>query len=205
MKKIESWFLFLLLGAIMPLVGFLSIWFATCQLLTDWKVITAACCGGAAGLILDGFLLKRWVAKAYEMDLKLWMVIFIFYSVCVFGFFMGVPVFNLALAVPAGFFMACRQFRHQEDDEQKKRVATQAQIFTTAVFGLICVSSAAIALYDPYTADNLEGMFRLPFELTQGMIVGLIVVGGAVVLAMNWWLTGKTMALTSMWGLRKQS
>ncbi len=198
MYKLEKVFLFLILGAIPPLIGFLAGWFITSQLLSDWKVILAAGCGGALGLVVDAFFLKRWIQKAFQSDLKIWMSILVFYSICVFGFFMGVPVFNLALAIPAGFYMASRQ-AHQADVGRDQCLYFWTKIFTTSVFALICLASAILALRDPYTAANLEGMLQLNFAMTQPMIVGLILVGGVVVLAMNWWLTEKTIRVTTTW------
>jgi hypothetical protein len=205
MQKIEKIFLFLTLGGVAPLVGFLAVWFVAYQLFTDWKVFVAAVCGGLVGLVVDAFLLKRWVEKAYLMDWKIWMAIFVFYSFCMLGFFMGVPVVNLALAVAAGFYVANRLAHQSEVARQDQQLIYKTKVFTTFTFGLVCVASAAIALIDPYTADNLEGMFGLPFELTIGMIVGLIVVGGAVVIALNWWLMAITIQLTQRWMHHKQS
>ncbi len=47
-----------------------------------------------------------------------------------------------------------------------------------------------LALTDPYTAGNLEGMLGLGFQVTQPMVLGLILVGGSMLLAAQWWLTG---------------
>jgi hypothetical protein len=55
---------------------------------------------------------------------------------------------------------------------------------------LICVVSAAIALLSPSTASDLRGMLGLGFEVTRAMIWGLILVGGAGLLMVNWVLTG---------------
>ncbi len=56
----------------------------------------------------------------------------------------------------------------------------------------ICTSSAFLALRDPTTAANIEGMLCLTFEVTQEMIIALIVVGGAGLLGLHWWLVDKT-------------
>ncbi len=133
------------------------VWFVAWQWLDDWKVILAALCGAIIGLIVDAIFLSKWIANAYDWDLKIWMVIFLFYSMCIFGFFMGVPVVNLVLAVPAGLYMVFREAQRKMDLPVEQDWIRRTQKFTTVVFGLVCVSSAAIALYDPYTADNLEG------------------------------------------------
>jgi hypothetical protein len=60
--------------------------------------------------------------------------------------------------------------------------------FTTGALALVCMASAIIALADPYTEANLQGMFGLPFEVTQNMVIGLIAIGGSVLLVFNWLL-----------------
>lgn len=192
MNKIEKAFLGTLLGAVFPLVGFLGGWWSTSQVLTNVWVFTVAFVGLALGLVVDGFLLKKWVARAYEMDVRLWMGIFFFYSICVFGFFMGVPVFNVGLAIPAGLVIGWKLAHQPADDKAEKRLTLRANHYTTGVMAFICATSAFLALRDPTTAANLEGMLRLPFEVTQGMIIALIVVGGLALLALHWWLVAKT-------------
>ncbi len=125
------------------------------------------------------------------------MAIFIFYSVCTFGFFMGVPVPNLGLAVLAGIYIGRRLAHSTPNAEDQKRLTAESAGFTTLVFFFICAASAYFALRDPTTGANLQGMFRLPFVVTPGMVLTLILVGGAAVLALNWWLTVKTIRITS--------
>ncbi|MBA4383378.1 MAG: hypothetical protein C0410_01445 [Anaerolinea sp.] len=195
MNKIEKIFLGIILGAIFPLIGFLGGWWSTSQQLSNIWVGIAALSGLILGLIVNAFVLKKWVASAFEMDLKIWMCIFFFYAICVFGFFMGVPVFNVALAIPAGLVIG-RKLAHQlVSVEEEKRLIFRTILFTTGVMAFICASSAFLALRDPTTAANLEGMLRLPFEVTQGMIIALIVVGGMALLGLNWWLVAKSIQM----------
>jgi hypothetical protein len=198
MNKFEKLSLGLILGAIFPLIGFLSGWWSTSQKLSTLWVAIAALGGLAVGIIVDVFVLKKWVARAFEMDNRLWMGIFFFYAICVFAFFMGVPVFNVALAIPAGLIIG-RKLAHQTmPADAEKRLTLRTTLFTTGVMAFICVSSAFLALRDPTTAANLEGMLRLSFEVTQGMIIALIVVGGAALLGLHWWLVVKTIQIAKI-------
>lgn len=195
MNTIEKAFLGIILGAIFPLVGFLVGWWSTSQLLANVWVFTIALVGLSLGLVVDGFLLKKWVARAYEMDVRIWMGISFFYSICVFGFFMGVPIFNTALAIPAGLIIG-RKLAHQPvSAEEIKRLKLRTNLFITGVMAFICVSSAFLALRDPTTAANLEGMLRLNFEVTRGMIIALIIVGGMALLGLHWWLVGNSIQI----------
>ena len=192
MCRFERFFFGIILGAVFPLIGFLAGWWSTSQLWSNAWVLAAALGGLVCGIIVDVIFLKRWVARAFEMDLKLWMAIFFFYSICVFGFFMGVPVVNVALSVPAGLIIGRKLAYQKRSSEAEKRLSFYTNLFTTGVMAFICASSAFLALRDPTTAANLEGMLRLPFELTQGMIIGMIEVGGAGLLGLHWWLVKKS-------------
>src|SRR5665648_1281086 len=61
---------------------------------------------------------------------------------------------------------------------------------TVGWLAFFCVASAALALASPSTAADLEGMLALPFEVTTPMVVGVVVVGGAALLAAQYWVTG---------------
>ena len=133
---------------------------------------------------------------AHQLDIKLWGVIYLFYSICIFGFFMGVPVFNLGLALPVGFIIGTRLASQNAIPTRVKNVARQTALFTTIVMFGICLASGFIALADPYTAANLEGMLSLNFQLTQTMIIGIILVGGLILLILQWCLVNITIQKT---------
>ncbi len=197
MKKLEMVFLTLVLGAILPLCGFLAGWWGTFAFFSNAQVFMAAGAGLLAGLILDFIFMKRWIAVAWQSNLCIWMAVFLFYSICTFGFFMGVPIPNLGLAVLSGIYIGRRLANTTCREDDQKRLTAETAGFTTLVFFLICAASAYFALHDPTTGANLQGMFQLPFEVTLEMVIALIVVGGAAVLALNWWLTVKTIRITS--------
>lgn len=110
-------------------------------------------------------------------------------SVLVFGMFMGVPVPQLALGAVAGAFAA----RGGHDIRATRRM-------TVGWLALFCVASAVLALASPSTTTDLEGMLTLPFEVTTPMVVGLIVVGGAALLAAQYRVTGFAARLTRRGG-----
>lgn len=192
MCRYERFFIGVLLGAVFPLIGFLAGWWSTSQIFSNTWILAAALGGLALGVNIDLVFLKKWVTAAYEMDLRLWMVIFLFYTICVFGFFMGVPVFNVVLSIPAGLIIGRLLVYQAMSDAAANQLIFKTNLFTTGIMGFICAASAFLALRDPTTADNLEGMLLLPFEVTQGMIISLIVAGGAGLLGLHWWMVKKT-------------
>jgi hypothetical protein len=187
--KLERFGLGLILGPIAPLVGLLSLWWSAYALLPEKWIAFCALSGLFLGLLVDFIYLSRWINQSRRFGFAFWVAVYLFYSMGVFGFFMGVPVFNALLAIPAGFVVVEKLTSASADPQQVRRQARFTAGFTTGVLAVICLASALLALTDPYTSANLAGMFRLDFEITRGMLLFLILPGGAVLLAGNWWLT----------------
>jgi hypothetical protein len=178
------------IGAVPPIIGLLAGWWGTFTVLSGEGVIIAALTGLAAGLIIDALFLRRAMALADAAPLWLWGLLYIFYAIGAFGFLMGVPVLIPFLGLPAGLLIAGRLARMDAASERVQQTARAASAFTTAVLAVACSASATLALLDPYTAGDLQGMLGLPFKVTSAMIVALIVIGGAGLLAVQWVLTG---------------
>ncbi len=105
--------------------------------------------------------------------------------------FMGVPVFNGLLALPAGVFVGRWLAHAGADVAWVQKTARWTAVFTTSTLGLVCVASASIALASQSTASDLQGMLGLSFQVTPAMIPGLILGGGVLIFALNWWLSVK--------------
>ena len=194
--KLEHLGIGLVLGPVAPLIGFLGMWWVTYSLLPEKWVPLGAISGLLFGVLVDFIFLKRRINIAHQLDIKLWGAIYLFYSICIFGFFMGVPVFNLGLTLPAGFIIGARLASQNAMPTRIKTVTRQTALFTTIVMFGICLASGLIALTDPYTAANLEGMLGLHFQLTQTMIIGIILVGGLILLILQWCLVNITIQKT---------
>ena len=188
-KLVERWMMALAIGALPPMVGLLAGWWGTFAFLPDGGVAIAGIAGFVAGLLLDVRYLGQWMRRAQDSPIWIWCAVYLIYSIGVFGFFMGVPAFNLLLAMPAGVLLGGRLARERAVGDQVMRSARGASAFTTAVLAAACAASAVLALNDPYTAANLEGMLRLGFHVTRPMVLGLILVGGSALLAAQWGLT----------------
>jgi hypothetical protein len=75
------------------------------------------------------------------------------------------------------------------DADRAKGTARRVATFTAGVMGLVCSTSAALALSSQSTASEMEHMLRLPFRVTQPMVVGLIVFGGVGICFSQWLVT----------------
>lgn len=190
MSKAESIFVGLIIGPVLPIVLFLVGWWTSLSFVTDRTVFLFGLIGLGIGCIVDIVFLRRWIAKAYWWNIKVLALVYIFYSICVFGFFMGVPIFNLAVGIVASVFMGRRFYYLSTPKERLHNGVNKVSFFAALTMGLISVASAYFATKDLRdTALNLRGMFNLPFLPTDQMIIVLIVVGGTGLVLTQYWIT----------------
>ena len=192
MRKIESVTIGVLFGAVPIIICFLSGWWISIPFVPESWISKCALTGLVVGVLVDLVFLKNWVRNAYSMKPIIWMMIYLFYSIGMFGFFMGIPIFNIALALPAGFFIGGWLAFTHAGFTQMKKAARQAALFTTSVLALICLASATIALANSSTALELQHMFRLPVQVTPAILIGIILCGGIILLFLQWWLIFKS-------------
>ncbi len=193
--KLERLACALILAPLAPLTGLMLGWWAAYSLLPEkWiPLVTLAVFG--LGILMDCLWLRKLLDSAHQFHVLTWIAIFLFYSVGLFGFFMGVPVFNALLAIPAGFVAASRLARRKAAVDEVSRHSQRVAWFTTAVLLLVCIASAVLALICPSTPSDLRGMLGLGFEVTWAMVAALIVVGGLGLLVFNWVLTFSSSSL----------
>jgi hypothetical protein len=196
LQKIEKMIVGMLFGAIPVVVCFLGGWWLSYIFLPEALIGPCALGGLLLGMLFATLLLKGGIQPIYATKPVFWMAVYVFYSMCTFGFFMGVPVFNLILALPAGFIVGGWLARTGADLSRAKKFARSTSVFTTTILFTVCAASAAIALSDASTGANLAGMFDLSFTVTPAMIVGLIITGGLTILVMQWWLAKKSVEIS---------
>jgi hypothetical protein len=194
--KIEHFILGCILSPMAPIAGLIGFWFLAYDFLPEKWIPICTICGLALGILADVFILKKLIRRAYQLSNGFWLAVLLFYSMGIFGLFMGMPVFNAALAVPAGFFVGAKLAREMADRSQVRRASIQTCVLTTVLMVLICAASAFFALMSPSTPGDLRGMLGLGFEVTPVMVWGLILVGGLGLLVINWALTGLSIRLT---------
>jgi hypothetical protein len=199
--KLERFVLSLILAPLAPLAGLLAFWWAAYFLLPTAWIPWIALAGLLAGILADVFFLKSLLER--HLSLLFWAVVFLFYTTGSFGFFMGVPVFNAILSIPAGFVIGSRLAVQNADQQQVRKAAQRTAWFTTGVLACVCTISAIIALASPSTPSDLRGMLGLGFEVTQDMIIGLILAGGAGLLATCWVLAIASVRYTFFFHQRK--
>jgi hypothetical protein len=187
--KLERLAFILILAPLAPIAGLLLFWWGAYAVLPERWIGPSALTGLSLGLLADFILLKKIGAMACSLGTPFWVAVFLFYTIGVFGMFMGVPIFNALLAIPAGFVVGAKLAARGADRLHVRQAAGRTAWFTAGVLAVICAASAILAWLSESTASDLQGMLRLGFEVTPGMILGLIVFGGLGLLALDWGLT----------------
>jgi hypothetical protein len=183
MKKIDRVIGAVFFGFILFITCFCAGWWVFLGL--HGNVFIGFATGTAAGIAANILFLKKILSRMYTLGPLPLMVVFLLYSVGIFGFFMGVPVFNAILGVAAGWYAGRRAKVASIGPDGLKKPMGKAILVSTAVLFAFCAASAWIALADSYTAANLQGMLNLGFPVTTGMIWGIILIGGALLLVMQ--------------------
>jgi len=189
LARIERLFLTVIIGLIFPILFGLLGWWGSIPFVSEDRIPLFAMGGVLAGVILDLIFLRRWVRKALSASILWPGTAYLFYSMGVFGFFMGVPVFNLLLGLVWGYFMGMRLRSNNADKSAVAKAAHRSAIFTSGVLALACLASLVIASLDPSLEANIQGMFSLSEPLDRSLILGGSAIGGILLIAVEYFLT----------------
>jgi hypothetical protein len=196
MRRIEIIILGVLLGMIPITIFFLAGWWISIPFVAENHIVFYALAGVCLGILIDILFLKKWVKQIYSSKPVVWLSIYLFYCICILGFFMGVPVFHVLLALPAGFFVAGLLLHENADIKRKKRVIFQSSLWISGILAVVCLTSGIIALLSPSTASELQHMLGLPFQISSSMLVGIILAGGIFLLILQWFIFKKSVAFS---------
>jgi hypothetical protein len=186
MGKFDNVFAGTVLGFIIPVVSFCGFWWSSFALGLDVKCWSIT--GIIVGILIDVMFLGKLLPKFYYLSKLTLLTLYAAYSIGIFGFFMGVPVFNVVPGVLAGIYVGRKmRIRGQSQDVLKQEMRKAAR-FSFVVLLIACFFSAYISLQDPFTGANLRGMLNLSFEVTKTHIWLLIILGGTALLLIQYFL-----------------
>jgi len=185
----ERLFLLLLVGLLPIIVFFLLGWWGSLAITTEENVKYFAIGGLVLGLLIDIFFLRRWVRKAYSLPVGWFVVFYLFYSVCMFGFFMGMPLLNLFMGLIGGYYVGlCLRYANKEKAEVEQ-AARRTALFAAGVMALVCLASWVIAYREPTIAANIQGMLKLEQALSRERILTYSAFGGLGLVVVEYFIT----------------
>ena len=189
---VERLYLQVMIGIVPPVFFLLAGWWGSLYFVPEEAVKFFALGGLLLGLFLDILRMRRWLRKAYTLPVGWFVVIYLFYSAGLFGFFMGVPVFNALLGIMGGYYVGiCLRFA-QKDQAEVEIAARRTALFAAAVLAVVCAASWTIAYLDPSTAANINGMFQLTRPISRENILLLSAFAGTGLVALEYFVTRAT-------------
>jgi hypothetical protein len=195
-SKVESFILGVILGAVpvlLCLVILVIIGFFT-GLLTDETGPYLGLLALAIGVIIDCLFLKRWVRSAYQMNNKVLAAIYIFYSIGILGFFMGIPIGCIFLGVLAGFYAGRKVSLAGNNQINSRGYFRRVAVFSSAVMVLICALITLWAIAGKMIGYEVE--VPVSFTLTAPIFWAVVFTGGAFLVLLQYWLTNKAAKVT---------
>jgi len=188
MKKKESFIIYCILGAVPVLFCFVTAWFVSAVLMDEKIVPTVALSGLGAGIIINIAFLQQWVMKAYQMNNKVLSAIYIFYSIGVLGFCMGVPILNFGVGIIAGIYTARRMCHIKASTEEYELKVKKTALFSAAVMLMMCFLTGTWALVGGMIGTRFESPV-LSFTFTVPILAGIVLTGGLILCLLQYWLT----------------
>jgi hypothetical protein len=157
---LEKLFLTLVIGGIAPIFCFLSGWWGAYLFAPESQIPIFMLAGLGLGILIDLLFLGGWIKLAYRIHPLILMAIYLFYSVGMFGFFMGVPVFNIIMGPLAGFYIGRRLGIEKGGSVEKERIIHWTCLFTSFVLGVACLAALILAASESTLSANINGMLK---------------------------------------------
>ena len=186
MNRFEKCFSALVLGLIPPVVLMLLGWWGSIPFIKESSIIYIALAGFIIGIVLDFTVLRPLIFRLFCLPVPALFAVALFYSVMIYGFFMGFPLFNTLVGIACAYAAARGNALLSADGQAMRKRARTVQWFSFALLLFVCICTAVLALTEATITSQVQQMLGLPFEVTDGMIWTMILVGGALLLVFQY-------------------
>ena len=185
----ERLFLLLMIGLLPIIVFFLLGWWGSLAITTEENIKFFAIGGLILGLLVDILFLRRWVRKAYSLPVGWFVVFYLFYSIGMFGFFMGMPLLNVLMGLVGGYYVGlCLRYANKEKAEVEQ-AAKRTALFAAGVMAVVCLASWMIAYLEPSIAANVQGMLKMEHALSRERVLIYSAFGGLGLVVVEYFIT----------------
>ena len=185
----ERLFLMIMIGLVFPILLGLAGWWSSLPFVPDSSIIYFALGGFMLGALVDMVFLRFWTRNALRLPLIWPIVVYLFYSVGMFGFFMGVPAFNVVMGPVGGYYMGMRLRAKNSDKDEVEKTARRTGFFAALILAATCVASLVIAWLDPSLEANISGMFALAKPISKTVILALSGAAGIGLVVLEYVIT----------------
>lgn len=170
----RRWVSRIVLGTIVPVMLFLTGWWIPYLLGVSELVPVLASIGFVLGVIADVTLLRHRLDSLYRLPVAAQAAIATFYTVMIYGFFMGLPVPVLLVSIGWGYAVVTA-LAAGDADPRRARWAARG---SAALMLVACLATAWLAFREPWIAGEVRGMLGLSFTPSLVSLVIASVLGG---------------------------
>lgn len=189
MSRLIDLFFEILIFLFFPLLFLLIFWWSSIPFVKENYIYLFVISGFFIGLVLNLLYFKKIIKNLYILNIKFLIIIYLFYNFCIFGFFMGMPIFNLIMSFISGLYFGKRCKILNLNEIELINIIKRVSLFTTIFIFMIFCFSGFIAIKDPFTGASIQGMLNLKNPLTKNTIYIIVIFGGALLLFVNYYLT----------------
>jgi len=186
---IERLFLMVVIGFMFPILFGLVGWWGSIPFVPEKSIIFFALGGFMLGVLLDMVFLRYWTRNALRLPLIWPVLVYMFYSVGMLGFFMGVPAFNVVMGPVGGYYMGMRLRANNSQKDEVERTAKQTGLFAALILAAACAAAVVIAWLDPSLEANISGMFALGKPIGKPTILIISALAGTGLVALEYAIT----------------
>jgi hypothetical protein len=187
MNRLDKWISAIVLGLIAPVLLMLLFWWGSIPFVGENIVIAFMAFGGfIIGIVLDITVLKKFILRLFALPKPALFAIALYYSILIYGFFMGLPVFNAFVGIACAYVVARGCALRSADRQAMRKEARSVNLFSFILLFLICVYTAVLSLREASITSQVQHMLGLPFEVTDSMIWAIIIAGGMLLLAFQY-------------------
>ena len=186
---IERIFLSVVIGFVFPILLGLAGWWGSIPFVPEKTILYFALGGFMLGVLVDMVFLRYWMRNALRIPLFWLALVYLFYSVAMFGFFMGVPAFNVVMGPVGGYYMGMRLRANGAQKDEVERTAKRTGFFTAFVLMVACAAAIVLASLDSSLEANISGMFALAKPISKTIILALSAVAGIGLVVLEYAIT----------------
>jgi hypothetical protein len=179
-------FTVVLYQAPIPLALFLLAWWFSHVFTSGWIAFLIGALWFLIGLWLNSELVLPY--QFYRIKKRFLALIYLFFSIAMLGFFMGIPVFNLLLGVLAGNYLSIRVLYPYSSKTTIQKNLVQGAWFTALSLLGITLFAGIIAVSD-FENSLLIAQQLLPIQLSKNLFIFLLALGAVLLTLFQFVLT----------------
>ena len=169
-----------------PLSIFLLVWWVSNLFVSEYQSILIAIGGLLLGLWLNKELVLPY--QFYKMKKRVLAIVYIFFSIALLGYFIGIPAFNILLGILAGNYLSIRVIRNYKEEQEINKNFKQGSAYTSFVLLIITAIATLLAISDiDYSLQLANRVIHSSFDKTTLII--LMVIGGVAIITIQYFVT----------------